>query len=408
MIARVSSDSTSPAHLAATPLWRREPYRLLFPFGALLAWAGVLHWALYALGLIAQYHPIVHAIVQIEGFMMCFAVGFLFTAIPRRTGTAAPAAWQMGVSLAAPAGATIAAWFERWAISQLFWMLLVATLVVFVIARFRARDVARRPPHSFVWIPLSLGIGIIGSLLIAVYAVEGNSYFWLHDLGRLLVLQGMFLGLIVGVGGLAIPLITRGESPPDATDTRKDRALRWGHVTAAILLTATFWVENRISQAQGLLFRSVLVLVLLLASARIWRRPTLPGGHRWLVWLAAWMIPAGYLLAAVFPLRAKAGLHMVFIGGFALMAFSIGAHVALAHTGHKRLLSGRPWQVPVYGGLFLAATVLRGLVDFDPQRFFLWLGSSACVFLLATIAWASLVLPCLWRKPRSPAEPAGS
>ena len=77
--------------LQAAPLWRREPYRIFFPLGCLLAWAGVLHWFLHSIGWLADYAPVFHAIAQIQGFMMCFAVGFLFTAIPRRTGTAPPA-----------------------------------------------------------------------------------------------------------------------------------------------------------------------------------------------------------------------------------------------------------------------------------------------------------------------------
>ena len=57
------------------PLWRHEPYRLFFPLGALLAWAGVLHWLLHSVGLLASYEPVFHSIAQIQGFMMCFAVG---------------------------------------------------------------------------------------------------------------------------------------------------------------------------------------------------------------------------------------------------------------------------------------------------------------------------------------------
>jgi hypothetical protein len=30
--------------LASAPLWRREPFRLFFPLGVLLAWGGVAHW----------------------------------------------------------------------------------------------------------------------------------------------------------------------------------------------------------------------------------------------------------------------------------------------------------------------------------------------------------------------------
>lgn len=389
------------ASLAGAPSWRREPYRVLFPLGVALAWAGVLHWLLHSAGILAEYKPVFHSISQIQGFMMCFAVGFLFTAIPRRTGTAPPAAWQMAVALIAPPGTVVAAWLERWDLSQAIWIALVLVLIGFAIRRFLSAEAARRPPNSFIWIPLSFAIGIVGSVLIAVGASRGESWFWLHDLGRLLLLQGMFLGLIVGVGGMVLPLVTRGEAPADAAATRRGHWERTGHLLAVFVLLYSFWLENRISQSAGLALRSGLTLILLLVSAGIHRPPSIPGLHRWLVWLSAWMIPAGYAMAALFPLQMKAGLHVVFIGGFAFMALSVGLHVTLAHGGYTHLVAGRPWQVPVFGAFLMTAMALRTLCDFDRARFFLWLGAAATAFLMATIVWGSLLLPRLMRKPRS-------
>jgi uncharacterized protein involved in response to NO len=388
-----------PSHaLATAPAWRREPYRVLFPLGMFLAWVGVLHWFLHGLGVLRDYRPVFHSITQIQGFMMCFAVGFLFTAIPRRTGTWPPAAWQMVVALAAPVGSTVAAWFEAWALSQAFWGALVLMLIGFAVRRFRSAAASRRPPNSFLWVPLSFSMGIVGAALIAAHGALGADYFALHDLGRLLLLQGMFVGLVVGVGGLVFPLVTRGQGPPDGTAAGEDRRARAGHVAAAVILAGSFWVEVYHSLRGGLALRALLVLIVLVVSARVWRLPTVRGWHRWLVWLSAWMIPIGYLLAALFPEQKKAGLHVVFIGGFALMAFSVGLHVTLAHGGYKKMVSGRPWQVPFFGGLFLLAMVFRALVDFDAMRFFPWIAVSSGVFLLASLFWAGLVFPRLGGK----------
>ncbi len=373
------------------PLWRHQPYRIFFPLGALLAWAGVLHWLLHAAGWIEDYQSVVHAIVQIQGFMMSFAVGFLLTAIPRRTGTAPPSPLMMLTGLTMPVATTVAAWMQRWMISQIFWLILVAALVAFAVRRFRSRGAARRPPHSFVWIPLSFLIGVIGSVLIAAPTMAGASRFWLHDLGRVVLLQGMFLGLVVGVGGLAIPLITRGEAPPDAGHGPADRAARAANVAAAVLLVATFWIEIRVSQPAGHLLRAALTLALLVGVARIHRAPTVPGSHRKLVWIAAWAIPIGYLVAGVFPLLATAGLHVVFIGGFALMAFAVSLHVTLAHGGRQDLVHGGTWQPPALGALLLIAMILRVITDLDRARFFVWIGAASAAFLLATLVWGWLI-----------------
>jgi uncharacterized protein involved in response to NO len=388
----------NPSPLESAPTWRRHPYRIFFPLGALLAWAGVLHWLLHATGLLEDYQPVVHAIVQIQGFMMCFATGFLLTMIPRRTETEAPHTWQMVVALTAPVATTVAAWFERWALSQVLWLTVIAVLIVFAVQRF-GRSAGNPSPHSFIWMPLALVIGLAGSLLISGPAFLGQKYFWLHDLGRALLLQGMFVALIVGVGGLAIPRMTRGEGPAEARTPARSRALRLFNLTAAVLLVATFWAEIRWSQRWGLAARSALTLIMLLAAARIWRRPSLPGLHRYFIWISAWMIPLGYSIAAAFPLQIKAGLHVVFIGGFAMMAFSIGLHVTLAHSGGQHLVSGRPWQVVAFGVCFMAAIALRALVDFDPSRFFVWLGASAVLFLAGTIFWAALLLPRFSLRP---------
>lgn len=397
---RASHRTGATAELTQAPLWRREPYRSFFPLGALLAWAGILHWLLHSVGLLSNYAPVFHSIAQIQGFMMCFAVGFLFTAIPRRTGTGPPTAWQMIVGMLAPVGTTLAAWYEQWEISQAFWMALVLVLLGFAVPRFLSSEAARRPPNSFLWVPLSLAMGVAGSVLIAIGGMLGQTYFWLHDLGRHLLLQGMFTGLVVGVGGMVLPLITRGEAPPDAAATPRDHWVRAGHLAAALVLAASFWIESTASQAGGLALRAGVTLLVLLVSSRIYRLPSLPGWHRSLVWLSAWMIPAGYTLAALCPLQIKAGLHVVFIGGFALMALSVGLHVTLAHGGYAHLVSGRPWQVPVFGGLLLAAMSLRAICEFDRGHFFIWLGSAAACFLLATIVWGSLVVPRLLRAPR--------
>lgn len=376
------------------PRWRRQPYRLLFPLGVALAWAGVLHWVLHATGRLPDYRPVFHAITQIQGFMTCMAMGFLMTMIPRRTVTQPPTPWEMGAALVLPVATTVAAWFGRLAASQLFWALLVAVLIVFAVRRFTSGDAGRTPPTSFVWIPIAFGLGLVGSLLTAAPAL-GDDYFWLHQLGRLFLLQGVLLGLIAGVGGMALPLITRGTAPPDARPTSRDRLVRAGHLVGAALLAYSFWLEIDSSARAGLALRATIMFVILVFGARIWRLPTRPGLHRWFVWAAAWMVPLGYVLAAVFPEQKKAGMHVVFIGGFAMMALAVALHVSLAHGREPQRVFESPWQVSVLGGLLLLAMVARTLVDFDSSRFFYWIGVSGSLFLLASLFWAWLAVPQL-------------
>jgi len=376
----------------------RKPYRLFFPLGLLLVWAGLLHWLLHALGLLENYRPVFHSITQVQGFLMCFALGFLFTAIPRRTHTDPPAPWQLAVTAVCAVGTVVAAWFQRFGLSQLFWLAIVAVLVPFAVRRFLTDKAGRRPPNSFVWIPLSLLMGVAGSVLIILFGYLGDEYYLLHEIGQALLLQGMFAGLVIGVGGMVLPLLTRGDSSVDATAEARHHLVRFAHLLAALFLAWSFVVEELWSLRGGLVMRAWIVLFVLLATGRIWRRPTVPGWQRWAVWLAAWALPVGYALAAVFPAQKKAGLHVVFIAGYALIALAVGMHVSLAHGKKPEMAREfRPW-VFVFGLLVLIAAGLRALVDFDQQRFFFWLGAAAGVFLLASVIWAAISLPQAWQE----------
>lgn len=373
----------------------REPYRLLFPIGIALAWAGVGHWLLYLVGAIDQLHSVFHAITQVQGFLTAFAVGFLFTMIPRRTNSDPPALWQLVIGALCPIAITISAWFEQWAFSQVFWLLLMAVMLGFVLRRARLGRAKRRPPNSFVWIPIALITGIAGSVLTGFGAALGEDHWWLHDLGRRMVLQGVFVSLVLGVGGLAIPLMTRGEAPPDATFERRDRYARLLHLVAALLFVASFLLE-RWAAVRGVMFlRGAIITSVLLLSAELNRPPQGRGLNRRLIWTAAWMLPLGYFLAGIFDQNYKAGLHVTFIGGFSLLTLAVSAQVTLGHGGFGSLLAQSPRRLMAVAAAMLLALVARVLMEADAERYFFWMGTASTLFLGATAAWIALTTGAL-------------
>lgn len=376
---------------------RAHPYRLLFPVGLLCAWAGVAHWVLHALGVIPQYHSIFHAIVQIQAFMTSFVVGFLLTAIPRRTQSAPPSLVLVILGGVAPVVTVVAAWFEQWIVSQMAWLVLTIGVIVFTCIRLFSPRSGRRGPVAFVWILSAFVIGIVGSVLAGARAFLGEEGVWLHDLGRGLLLQGMLSALVVGVGSMVVPLLTRKEPVADATPSPADRGRLAAHILGGIALAATFWVEHAVDARAGWLLRGLVLLGALVLSTGVWRPTSVGGWHRWLVWGAIWLVPAGYLLAAMAPKLGTAALHLTFIGGFALLAFAVSMHVTLAHEGHPEALSARAPSVLGLGAFMAAAVVFRILVDADPDRFLLWLGLAASSFLVATLLWGWRLLPVLRR-----------
>jgi uncharacterized protein involved in response to NO len=388
--------------LLEAPLWRREPYRVFFPLGASMAVAGIGHWLLHALGVLPDYRSIFHAITQIQSFLTAFAVGFLFTMIPRRTGSTPPTPIEMSICLLMPVITCVAAWTEHIAVSQAAWLLLAITVIQFAVRRFLSATARRRPPNSFVWIPIAFLMGIAGSVMTAIYGMGGGEKMWLHDVGRGLVLQGVFIGLVLGVGGLALPLMTRGQPPPDATGDPADNLRRMGHAISAALVVASFFLQSLYSVQMGLLLRGFVILSVLFASAEIWRRPTSPGLNRRVILLAAWCLPLGYLLAAAFPLALKAWLHVAFIGGFALLVVAVSTQVTLGHSGRADLLASNPWQIATIAALVGGAIVPRVLMDLDPARFFIWMAVAAALFLSGLAVWAVYLVPWMAR-PKPPA-----
>jgi uncharacterized protein involved in response to NO len=353
----------------------------------------VLHWLLYAVGAIGEYRAVFHSTAQVQGFMTCIAAGFLFTFVPRRTLTARPSGWELAAAAAGPVASTAAAWWERWAAAQALWVAGAAVVAVFVIRRLSAGG-ARRLPAVFVWVPVALLTGAASSALVAAAAVLGpreEPELW--QLGRGGLLQGMMTALVVGVGGTMLPTLTRAEPAPEGGP--RPAAARLLQVALAVAFLASFPLEIYVAARLGLALRAAVAGGALVGSARLWRPPTAPGLHRRLIWISAWLLPAGYALAAADPDLRSAALHVVFIGCFGLMALSVSLHVALSHGGRPERLAGRPWEVWALGALLLGAVLFRLLVGIDPARLRLWLGCAALSFLLGTLAWAALVVPAL-------------
>jgi uncharacterized protein involved in response to NO len=370
-----------------------DPWRTFFPLGVLLAWAGVLHWLLFAVGATDAYRAVFHATAQIQGFMTSIAVGFLFTFVPRRTGTAPPSRAEIFTAAAAPVAATLAAWLDHWATAEALWMVGAVVVAAFVVRRVRAPGAAARVPGVFLWVPVALVSGIVGAALVAIAAVlDPHEEPQLWQLGRGLLLQGFVSALVVGVGGTLLPTLLRGEPTPPSSAPRRERLVQGA---AALLFLASFPLEVYVAPSPGFALRAVVAGGVLTWSARSWRLPTMPGLHRRFIWISAWLLPAGYLMAAAHPALRSAALHVVFIGSFAVMALSVSLHVALSHGGKPELLARPSWQTWTLGLALLAATAFRVLTGIDATRLISWLGLAAASFLLATIAWGSLVIPAV-------------
>jgi len=373
---------------------RTDPYRPLFLEGLALAWIGVGQWLLLGTGVIEAYLSIPHSLTQVQGFLTCFALGFLFTFVPRRTGTEPPSVPELAIGMICPPALVLLAFKEQWAWTQAVWLVLAVA-----VGRFVWRRMGRGAgplPVGFLWVPVSFGLSLVGAILTGVGAVGGERTWWMHEVGRAIVLQGMFTGFIIGVGGTVLPAFLYGRPPLEAPGQR-ERDL-WLHAMGMLVLLASFALEARVSASAGFALRAVVPAVLLLGLAGLWRPPSVPGLHRVLMWIACWMLPLGNAVIAALPQYRRPGLHLFFIGSFGLLAFAVSTHVMLSHQGRPDLLGRAPWPLRLFALLLAAALVFRWLLDLDQARFGLWISCAASCFLAATLCWLYLVLV----KPRRP------
>src|SRR5262245_65967309 len=135
--------------------WRSEPFRAFFPLGVLLGWVGIGHWLLYSVGMTTTYSCMLHGLVQTQAFLMAFAVGFLTTALPRRTQAPPASAGELWLAAAALTTTAIAATAERWVIAEVSYVVVLLVLLEFAVRRFLGRTSDRRPPAAFVLIPFA-------------------------------------------------------------------------------------------------------------------------------------------------------------------------------------------------------------------------------------------------------------
>ncbi len=390
----MENETSFPAPPGGT--WRTEPFRLFFVLGVLLSWIGVGHWLLYSLGITETYSCELHGLIQMQGFLMAFAVGFLLTAIPRRTQSAPPTSLEMAVIACGLVATTLGSLAESWDTAQIGYVIVFVILIRFAVSRFFSSNAGRRPPAAFVLIPIAIVHGLLGALLIAT---ESEIADWVSGFGKLLVQQGVFLCLVIGVGSLILPLMSGLPPPPDLGSSPRETRKAGLYAIAGITIFASLLAEQVGWLTAGPVLRAVVVALGLGLGGHAWRRPAKPGLHRQIVWWSTWMIPLGLLASGAWPDFRVAALHVSFVSGLGLMAFGVATHVSLTHLGMDEHALGRPWPVVAIAVNLILATITRLAADAS-HTYFEHLGWAAGFWLVGSALWLAFFVPEYLRGPR--------
>jgi uncharacterized protein involved in response to NO len=357
---------------------RREPYRLLFPAGLLLAAAGVLPWLLFARGALSTWPGPAHTLVMSQGFFVAIACGFLGTMLPRRTGTAALSGPAVLGLAAAPLLLCLAIFAGSVAVAQVIYVAIFAGLGLAAARRARR---AAPPPASFVLVLGGALLAVTGAVLLFLEPTSG--------LGRTLVSQGLMLCLVLATAPILLPALL-GTPPTSAT--------RLPYVLAFGTLAASFAIELWLSVTAGLLLRAA-TCAAVLVHAGVLLPATRPGVHRALFRLALLLVPLGLCAAGLMPEKRVAFLHITHVGGFALLILAVSVHVTLLHGDRADLASGRPVRVIAAGLCLLGAVALRAMLENFGDRYLEIMVAATALWLAAVLLWGSFLLPHLRRSP---------
>lgn len=386
------SSERQPSYLQ---LCYQEPFRIFFPLGVLVAIAGVSLWPLYFAGVFRLYPGIIHARLMMEGFLGAFVVGFLGTAAPRLTGTAHLTRGELGSLLALYAGAIGMQMTGRsFAGDAIFLGLLLAFAL-----RLGRRFAQRRdlPPPSFALVAFGFFNAIAASVLLLIGAA-GEGHPRCAVLGTMLLHQGFVLYLILGIGGFLLPRFLKLPPKPEFPESRTPppgwrRAALFAASIGGVLLASFIFEAFTGATRAAALVRFVAAAVFLAAEIPA-HRSTAPRLTIILCLRAALIfILFGLLFPVFWPVQRVAGMHVVFLGGFSLITFTVATRVVLGHSGFGHLF---PTRLPFLIGtavLLVGGMLLRVLGDFLVVQRGSLLSDASCLWILAAGVWSWRVLP---------------
>lgn len=371
-------------------LFWEEPFRIFFPLGLLLGAIGVALWPLYFWHLLAAYPSTPHMRLMIEGLMGSFVLGFLGTAGPRLLD--APPLGMVEVATLILLQLAIAG--LHLARQQLLGDLLFLALLLLFLAILvrRIRRLQDLPPPSFL---LVLG-GFINA--IAGIALLQSQRFWLYQLGSILLNEGFILFPILGVGAFFFPKLLVAQ-PAEPADLRIAAAMWKKGARLAALCLLALWISFLL---EALAWTRSAALLRGLTSA--WYLGIEGGlftearGRTFLAQcfqLGGVLLVAGLFMPLLFPDRRVANLHVVFLGGFSIILFTVSTRVILGHAGASHLFRQRLRFLITALAFLLLAMLARVSADFFPVERNSHLIYAALLWLLASAAWAWALGPRL-------------
>lgn len=373
-----------------------EPFRLLFPVGALIGIIGVMMWPLYAWKVTGVYPGPLHPRVMIEGFIGCFVTGFLATALPRLLGVPKVSIYE---SVGFSAALAWTAWLHysgRTLWGDLAFFCTILTLVFLLAVRTLFRQ--DTPPPAFVLVAMGLLSALAGSFgLAASQVAPGLSPEWVMPFARLLLFQGFILLPIMGIGAFLLPRffgLPNRQSFPESLALPPGWKLRAAFAAACgLAVVASFALQVAGFMRWGYGLRAFAILVYFFREVPVHQAGFGGGSLALGLRIALFAIPLGYILLALMPGRTFTFLHVVFITGFSLLTFTVATRVVLGHSGQSEKFRASLWPVLVLCALICLAMFARVTADWMPKVQMSHYAYASVAWISGVLIWGVFVLP---------------
>lgn len=363
-------------------LIRKDPFRLFFPLGTLWLILGISVW-IYPLFDEESYPIELHRYLVMNGFLMSFIGGFLFTAIPRFIGAKGPSMVGLASFFAVFVVGIVYQLLGDGSYLGVIGVCQALLILLFLLLRFTKRD--QNPPYTFIFIPLGLLMFALMSLGEVIdLPVSINIYLPVSL-------------IIIGVGGRLIPgLLGHVEIVKQQRGVYEQVLPLYKVIPLKVYaLAVSFFVMPFLTEDIQNWFMALACLFWGLYFCRLHKFPKTRSFLSWGIWISSHLMMLTFLINAFY---GEGGVHLVhglFIGTFFLMTMIVAARVIRAHSGvgiefenHKGLL--------IFTIFVVISMLSRLSVLFTDAGYLRHLAYGSIFGLAALAIWGFLFIPmCL-------------
>lgn len=368
-----------------------SPYQLFFPLGILNALLAVGVWFVQNLGWFESPALLIHSKLIAGGFLWCFIVGFLMTAMPRMSGTAGANKIEYLFASALLIGQTV----FSWKVDAKFFYTNQALLILFMIV-FGGRRILKltKPvPVFFSHVGMAMMLALLGSY----FHFSGNSFMGIH-----LYHVGTTLLLVLGIGTRFFSFLS---GLPSAFENTTSLWLRLLFHSAGALMAGLLYLAG-LGVTIAYLGLTLLSLVYLFKIWQIQRPSERPSALKHGVRIVAAMIPLSFFLIWLQPSMYLTWFHFLFIGCFGLITFAVATRVTLAHGAYSTDLEMKSPALWCLVGFLVLAIISRILYGFSGGLWKIsYLHMAATFWIFAVVSWCFTFLPKIF-KPGPQAKPS--